>query len=674
MSLNISSSQINYYPSLYPENRIFAIVKVRNKKKWTKEEDIKLIKLAEKNKEKHWKEISKNFVNKNPLQCFSRYKRIKPGIIKGTWSKEEDDRILSMVNIYGKSWSKLAKIMRSRNGKQIRDRFINVLDPEVKKGKFSYKEDRKIKELYLKYGPRWATIARALPNRTPDMIKNRFHSSIKKYLYQKNFLTKGENKSKIEPNSVKTSNKSEAEISDSIPNNSNFNSNYNLSNCKSNLDKNFSINFSSNCSYNKDVLINQNNNNQKKSIQIQLENKFKKEFHLTCEAYENINSPMIIRNNQNFHFENLKNVYNQKDFKSNAIFFNKLVSKAKNIENADDSNRTVSNSDYSERDIGSGKNCYEEGKYFQTDKKIENLFEFPDEQFQNANFMNCNHESNIHSTNILENSNNIKDFKTSNQKNYNHKYNKNVNSFKNNIDLCDKEINMNYPNQEKLKNLNQTNDFKNNNNLKNIGYSMSNSSNLIKEIITNDKNKSNKLFESNDIQIKLKENNSKNINFNLNSIIKNEQEFKIEKTSKNLENYFSNNSNYNENNSIKEKTNCDVFINQTNFLSNSKYQINQESDFEQQTCKNNQLQFFNENSRSTNLVTYPNLSSNTSNVYSLEENDNFCRDNVKNANGNPFFFNPVEENYQINFLNFPDSPFRMKSPKYFDFEDFFNSN
>ena len=181
-----SNNHINYFSSMYSSDKVFAIIKVRNKKKWNKEEDMKLISLAEKNQEKHWKEISRNFTNKNPLQCFSRYKRIRPGIIKGTWAKEEDLRILSLVEIYGKSWSRLAKIMRSRNGKQIRDRFINVLDPLVKKEKFSYREDKKIKELYIKFGPKWATIAKALPNRTPDMIKNRFHSSIKKYLHKKN--------------------------------------------------------------------------------------------------------------------------------------------------------------------------------------------------------------------------------------------------------------------------------------------------------------------------------------------------------------------------------------------------------------------------------------------------------------------------------------------------------
>jgi len=81
------------------------------------------------------KKFQKKFLKKNSLQCFSRYKRIRPGIIKGSWKKEEDMRIIDLVNKYGKAWSKISKILGTRNGKQIRDRFINVLDPEIKKRK-----------------------------------------------------------------------------------------------------------------------------------------------------------------------------------------------------------------------------------------------------------------------------------------------------------------------------------------------------------------------------------------------------------------------------------------------------------------------------------------------------------------------------------------------------------
>ena len=101
-------------------------------------------------------------------------------ISKGSWTLAEDEKIVSLVSVFGKSWSKIAKLMKSRNGKQIRDRFINVLDPQVKKGKFSDEEDFLLVSLFNQYGPKWALISKSFYNRSPDMIKNRFHSSIKK--------------------------------------------------------------------------------------------------------------------------------------------------------------------------------------------------------------------------------------------------------------------------------------------------------------------------------------------------------------------------------------------------------------------------------------------------------------------------------------------------------------
>ena len=162
------------------KEKIFLIRKVLNQKKWTKEEDKQLIELVQSHNEKKWKEISNFFHNKNPLQCFSRYKRIKPGVNKGSWNKEEDDEILKLIKIHGTNWSLISKIIKTRNNKQIRDRYINILAPNLNKKKFSFEEDMLIIKLYKEFGAKWSRIHTYFKNRTTDMIKNRFHSSIKK--------------------------------------------------------------------------------------------------------------------------------------------------------------------------------------------------------------------------------------------------------------------------------------------------------------------------------------------------------------------------------------------------------------------------------------------------------------------------------------------------------------
>jgi hypothetical protein len=60
------------------------------------------------------------------------------------------------------------------------------LDPQLKKGRFTLEEDNKLIRLYLYHGPKWATISKHFPNRTADMIKNRYHSSIKKLIFRNN--------------------------------------------------------------------------------------------------------------------------------------------------------------------------------------------------------------------------------------------------------------------------------------------------------------------------------------------------------------------------------------------------------------------------------------------------------------------------------------------------------
>ena len=162
------------------KQKIFSIKKVKHQKKWSKEEDEKLINIVQENNEKNWKHIASYFSKKNSLQCFSRYRRIKPGIKKGFWKKEEDDLILSLIEIYGKSWSKISKIIKTRNGKQIRDRYINVLAPNINKNKFTSDEDNLLLNLYKKYGPKWSKIHTYFKERTTDMIKNRFHSTLKR--------------------------------------------------------------------------------------------------------------------------------------------------------------------------------------------------------------------------------------------------------------------------------------------------------------------------------------------------------------------------------------------------------------------------------------------------------------------------------------------------------------
>jgi len=147
---------------------------------WTKEEDARLLEIGKEYDFKNWKEIAKFLKDRTAIQCSARYKRIRPGLVKGIWSVEEDITLMDLIKRFGKNWSQIAKYMPSRNGKQIRDRYLNILDPSINKDKFTKEEDNKLIQLYSRFGTSWSKIVEYFPGRTCDMIKNRFYSSLRK--------------------------------------------------------------------------------------------------------------------------------------------------------------------------------------------------------------------------------------------------------------------------------------------------------------------------------------------------------------------------------------------------------------------------------------------------------------------------------------------------------------
>ncbi|XP_051113630.1 transcription factor MYB48-like [Andrographis paniculata] len=101
---------------------------------------------------------------------------------KGPWTEEEDVQLAFYVDLFGdRRWDFIAKVSGlNRTGKSCRLRWVNYLHPGLKRGKMAPHEERLVLDLHNKWGNRWSRIARKLPGRTDNEIKNYWRTHMRK--------------------------------------------------------------------------------------------------------------------------------------------------------------------------------------------------------------------------------------------------------------------------------------------------------------------------------------------------------------------------------------------------------------------------------------------------------------------------------------------------------------
>jgi hypothetical protein len=159
---------------------------------WSKDDDTRLTEIMKKYKNpRDWGPIAtEHGMGKSAKECHERWIRyLKPGVRKGQWTDQEDSIVIDAVTNSSEQpftrWSDLAQQLPGRVGKQIRDRWVNHLNPNINHLPFSREDDLLLWEGHNKLGKRWVEISTKSFNstRSENHIKNRWYSaSFKKFI------------------------------------------------------------------------------------------------------------------------------------------------------------------------------------------------------------------------------------------------------------------------------------------------------------------------------------------------------------------------------------------------------------------------------------------------------------------------------------------------------------
>lgn len=141
-----------------------------------------------------WIAIAAKFPTRSFLQCKTRWTAFNvPKKHKSFWNAKEDTALKDLVHLHGeKSWAIIAKALTQMNigderiGKQCRERWYNRVSPSVAlpndSNEWTAEEDSTLRQLILKHGTKWKTLAKSFPGRSETSVKNRFYNLKKKNL------------------------------------------------------------------------------------------------------------------------------------------------------------------------------------------------------------------------------------------------------------------------------------------------------------------------------------------------------------------------------------------------------------------------------------------------------------------------------------------------------------
>lgn len=101
------------------------------------------------------------------------------------WSAQEDRKILQFMEAdLASKWTEIALLMFEdgtspalRTAKQIRERWVNYIDPRLSREDWALEEDHQLLQFIAQLGKRWCELGKHL-SRSENSVKNRYYSLV----------------------------------------------------------------------------------------------------------------------------------------------------------------------------------------------------------------------------------------------------------------------------------------------------------------------------------------------------------------------------------------------------------------------------------------------------------------------------------------------------------------
>ncbi|XP_009777823.2 transcription factor MYB98-like [Nicotiana tabacum] len=150
---------------------------------------------------------NENSLSSSSMRKLGRGRKKYSKSAKGQWTIEEDRLLIQSVEKFGvRKWSQIAQTLKGRIGKQCRERWHNHLRPDIKKDLWTEEEDRILISAHAEVGNKWSEIAKRIPGRTENSIKNHWNATKRRQFSRRKCRTKWPRPSSLLQNYIKSLN------------------------------------------------------------------------------------------------------------------------------------------------------------------------------------------------------------------------------------------------------------------------------------------------------------------------------------------------------------------------------------------------------------------------------------------------------------------------------------